>query len=487
MKGLAPIRILSCLPDRQFVNCIKYLQLFGGKYREDYINLIEYYKENKDLLRKEKSPNVHAITQVALKKEMGKNQASQYNSELRKLMEQFLVLTQIRENKNRLSVKGQLLFLDLATIDYDLFLNKTTLLEKHYEQKLTLNEKDHFELFKINESIFFHPNTDRSKLPKPYLADANIHLDMAYLLSKLKIVLEQKLRSQIYKESYSNEEIDIVLQLAELYKSHPAVNIYCQLIDTFDQRFDQSLFKQLKGQFILSVDNLNIFDRKNIISKLIYLASYSYERGDLSLLDSIFSLYKIQDQLNLIIHKGKVHAIVFLNHFILGLHLKKYDWTSYYMQKYVQYIPPEVKKNTLTLISAYESYYRFDVEQTENYIAQLQKAGKFNLFIELRFRIIKLWVVIERLKRQENQFSYLEDQINAFRQFLKYNKLMDENKKTTFFNMLKGVSLLSLIIETPPSREKDLHIQEMSTLLKHGVEIFSRQWLSEQFLSIQKK
>lgn len=484
MPHSALLQIIKLIPDGKISACKKYIDYAGGKHRKVYRKMLDHHwKHRPHFSSEELEPNRLAeqffdgnIRELHVR-----------STQMKKIIEQFLVVQMLREPKNELHPRGQLLLLEHVHPDYQLFQNRSLQLVNQLKEQRPVPTKVFNDLHRINAELFYHPGTDRFNGDIPYLEEAAAHLDIYFLISKLRLILENRHRRRIHQGIAPLESVLETLALAEHYHQVPAIELYLDLIEAFEGEFSTEAFCRIKDRYQENFDLLQEFEQKNVLNKLFYLANTAYERGRMAFNRERLSLYKFGDEKGLFLHKDMMSPITYVNIVLLALSLHDFKWADSVRDRYKEVLPEHERSGYVELIKAYEAYFKSEPEIASGILGSLRNKGGLNFFIDLHTRILLIWTGFDTLDPQATDPVYLNYQIDNLIAFIKNRSELHPNRKEAFLNMAKAMRKLKRLKLERDTAMIARRSGRLRRFLEETEQVFSRPWLLKQLESFERR
>ncbi len=394
-------------------------------------------------------------------------------SQLKKIADQFLVVSNIRLPKNNLAQAGQILLLESLALNPRLFKKCAKNILGQIGKKVVKTTRDYHDAYQCNNGIFLHHNTEKYQSIVPSLADANRNLDLFYLIAKLRLIVDIYHRSQIHPpEDYLVGE-ELILKLADHYREIPIVDLYLQLIPLL-QKPEKGAFRRINRFCKDNIDRFESIDQQIGIAKLIHLGNYLYEKGDLSMEAELFQLYMFADEKDLMLHGGAISSITYINIVQMGFRLGEWVQTDDFIHRHFTHLLPGEKESMGALSNLYRLYYQKNYHKAWDHVMQMPSKQHFTN--DLRWRTLTIQIFYE-LPGQEFNLGH---RLRSLEKFVKYHNKWSENRKLIINAYLKFTRRL-LKRRTEQELDGNLAITELlrTEILTAG-RLLCRAWLLQK-------
>lgn len=289
----------------------------------------------------------------------------------------------------------------------------------------------YFEEMQLSYEDYFYVKTEKIKIVKPSINQANEQLDIFYLAAKLKYLCEIHSRENILGETGLEEDILLNPMPTISQKIPPYCDIYqryLRLIQFKDLATFEHLYKILP-------ENLAIFEKQEQLVLLTYLInflSHQIKLGKNTLLESTLKLHQIGLKNKIFIDNGYIDVAIYTNIVDIASKLGKYQWTREFIEEWSSFLLEDLKEETITIAEGILNF------EKGNYTWVIEQLGGKNfqiLFYNLRARGLRVLALLE-LK----EYNQVVTDIQAFNQFLRRNETLGTlniQSHKTFLSIVK--------------------------------------------------
>ncbi|MEM7103684.1 MAG: hypothetical protein AAF502_11170 [Bacteroidota bacterium] len=325
---------------------------------------------------------------------------------------------------------------------------------------------------RLNKMIYEHPSTGKLKSEILSLKETVVNLDHYYLYNRLKYNCEMLNRGKILGQEYEEENLDKILPLLPENTS-PIFEILTRSAQTVRKVNDENYYR-LKEIFFENLSQIQPIERNDLFIYLTNYASHRIHQGaGIEFLREVFELYKLGLQERLVIPNNRIDESIFLNIIDLSCRLDEYDWARNFIEDFKQYLNPNSRESTrkLGLAKIY-----FSEDNYESTLELLIKVEFKNVYYSLVAKGLMLRSYYELSGYDVLFFDFCE----AFSKFLHRNKIISEDYKKAYLNLIRFSKLLYKAKTTqkltkPQLLEEYKNIQNMA----------SRKWISQKLDSIK--
>ena len=290
------------------------------------------------------------------------------------------------------------------------------------------------------------------------------NLNTFFFISSLKFFqyfLNQK-NFVIKAEGYPDFMNDVLKYLKSHteYLNAPVLKIYFYLVMLLTEKDDKYFF-ELKKILFEDKDDLSYTEKFNLIVVLRNYAQQKHHEGNNEFIEIVFDILNFSIEKNLLtpLPGGKyINELRFMNIVWSGLTAKKFGWVRDFMKKHINKIEPDKRQYVLAYNTA-----KMEVE-LGNYHEALEKLGKSgpvkNIFYKAAIKQLTLMIYYEL-----QWFIPMTDLLDAYRHFIRTDKLLPNIYKTQCNSFINCLSRLLKIIESTENKSFELSelISELRT------------------------
>jgi len=381
---------------------------------------------NHDDLRKE------CIYKIAFPREKYDEKKLGYlMSDIQRLIDKFLAYSEFIEHPIQHEY-----YLMSSYIDYGL--------DKHFSKTMKdaqqLQKENHFRdadyyynefLLESLKNIYF--DKQRKHAYDESLQKAIDNLDLYYLAQKLKYSCELFNRKNIVAADYKLRLLDeIMVYLKDKdFEEAPAVAIYYLILMTLTDSDNETHFKKLKE--LLKIHGIK-FPPLEARDMYQYAQNYCIRRinsGKQEYLDELFQLYQTTLDTKIAFDGKYISPWTYKNVVGVALRVEKYKWVEKFIFEYKEHLAPAMRENAFAFNLA--SFY-FNKGDFNKALELLRNVEFTDIIYSLDSKAMLLRIYYE-LKEIDPLWSLLE----AFQVYLRRNKLISDNQKTIYQNLIHFV------------------------------------------------
>jgi hypothetical protein len=227
-----------------------------------------------------------------------------------------------------------------------------------------------------------------------------------------------------------------VLENPNRYQSEPDIEVY-RLVLLMLRSDDATGYQATKNYLFAQAGQFAFGELQNIFNYLQNFCVSQINRGQEGYLSELFQLYQYQLEHGLLFDEGILHEWHYKNLVAVGIRLREMDWVRRFIEDYKSRLQPAIAENAYCFNLA--SYY-FDQCQLDQVLELLTRVEYTDPNYQLESKVLLLRTYFD-LEEYEALFSLTD----SFRQLLQRNKLLSENRKLGYFNLLKFTKSLARI------------------------------------------
>lgn len=446
---------------------------------ETALELFQYIRRYYPELENPRLHRKHAYAKLYPGEKLNERRLQNQMSKLKKLMEEFVMLEQLREDEG---AQERLLINALyERLPYQDFAESIKKRMSKLEEGTIRDSAFFQEMLWLREELYYHPDQSKYEVEANTLPDMLQDLDQFYTLVKYRYITDMNVRKEVLNEITQNHRPSGP-DLEKLKQRNALILLYHQL------------YKLQKGA--LSVDDLSVAitafpmllptvaekEKSFLLSCFINSTATHHNKGHEGYAELLLKLYKMADAENLILYRGKMQASTFLNIVSFGSGQGELDWVTKFIDKYRRYLPPEEQKDILNLGWGYWYFHYSKSNQPKNYY--LNKAHEYlsqipysDLGIDLRLRSLQLRVFFELELLSGNEAVFF-DFSYAFERWLQRNDTLSKERTNAYIQYIRYARKLGKIYQKGNIDRKKL--ARLKREIQANTEVVSKKWLLEQ-------
>lgn len=317
----------------------------------------------------------------------------------------------------------------------------------------------------------------------PFLQEQNDHLDLGYLVEKLRIACDMHSRNTIIQATYDCHFLPDIKRLIlndDRYLAHPTIKTYWHCLKMLEQqqKEDYQIFKDL-----LQVHH-PCFSKGELRTLYQYGLNYSIKKinsGDSAFYQEIFGLYQIMLEKELLLVGNQLSQWSFKNIVTTSIRLKAFDWTAQFIDQFQHKLAPEDQFNAMSYNLAALAYAQAD------YLAALQHLQHVE-FTDSSYHLGAKIIQLKSYYELEEEEAFLS-LIAAFRKYIKRNKQISAYRKAAnahFIQLAKELFQLKIKVKLQ-DKGALRHWRQIRLKLDETAPIANKDWLEKNIRSFARQ
>ncbi len=341
-------------------------------------------------------------------------------------------------------------------------------LKKEREYKL-ISEETYDSDYEFEKIWHQYVSETTERQIQPNIEELDKKLDTLYLYKKLKYVCDALNRRKIFKKSFTIRFIDVIIHadsFKEILNTNKGIfmyyNIY-QLLSTNHELYFNVIQEKIK-------DSWNEFEKRELKDIFSYLQNFCIQqinKGNVEYLQTLFSLYTLQLEKNIIIQDNAMYLFDFKNIATLGIRLKQYEWVEEFTEKYVHLIPKESRQSAASF--NYARIY-FAQKKFKKVLKELLQVQFSDIYYELGARVLIIKVYME-----QDDLPLAETSITSFKSYINRDKNISTSQKEIYMNFLTHTLWLAKYSQNHTLLRKKFE------LFKQTPNITEKDWLQSKY------
>lgn len=263
------------------------------------------------------------------------------------------------------------------------------------------------------------------------------------------------------------------------FEGNPSCRIYKQLI-LLELTRDEKEYRKLLSLKEKYSDNIPKQDMEYILLFINLFAVYRIKLGDESYYKDRFQSYKETVERNFIPPKNYLF-INFISTYTSACMANEYEWAEDFMSRSQKDITPkEEKANSLNYCKAFLAYRMKEFDKALEYLA------KTNFKLYLMKVMVKSYSV--RIYYEQNMYEQVLSAIDAFRHYLKSEKIIAEEQKTAHYDFLKHLTDLTMLKIEGVKKNNDANLSFVRKQIKEmqSNPLGAKNWLIKKINELVK-
>lgn len=397
-------------------------------------------------------------------------------SDLMKLAEEFLILIHNRSEPflnhyyllKELTNRKQPVLFNMNLRDAETLLKKAEIRDEiHYQHKFLIEDERRRNVVVNSSRILYKEDNLNSQA-------ANLHIQ--HLIENIKlyaIMLNQKKFTHDHNFDFTFFEIIIeyVRSNYEKFRDIPYIKAFYNCVMIFKTE-ENIYFSELKKIVEKNYKVFSLTDRKNLFIVLTAHVNSKIRKGDFSLLEERFELYRE------FIRTGAYYeGNSFMAHYIYSaaalsaVEINKTDWAEKFINKYKPQLHEDFRDNTFNYCMSVLNLYKSDYGISMEYLSKVK-----TIDIAYRNNVNILLLKIYFCQRQTDSLYSL---IDSYRHFLKRSSKIRKEDAEFNNNFLKYLKKVYQILVSE-NKFKKYDLTKIKNELEATNNISSKKWILDQ-------
>lgn len=352
-------------------------------------------------------------------------------SDMQKLIDKFLAYNELMEHP----VQHEY-YLMTSYIDYglDKHFSKTMKDAQQAQKENHYRDADYFYnefLLEALNNVYF--DKQRKHAYDESLQRAIDNLDLYYLAQKLKYSCELFNRKNIVAADYRLRLLDEILVYLKdkVFEEAPAVAIYHQILMTLTDKENERHYKKLNELLREHGGKFPVLEARDMY---LYAQNYCIKQinsGNQSYLNELFHLYKTMLDKKIAFDGKYITPWTYKNIVGVALRVEEYKWVEKFIHEFKEHLAPEMRENAFAFNLA--SFY-FNKGNFNKALELLRNVEFTDIVYSLDSKAMLL-----RIYYELNAIDPLLSLLDSFQVYLRRNKLISDNQKTIYQNLVHFV------------------------------------------------
>lgn len=309
----------------------------------------------------------------------------------------------------------------------------------------------HQYLLYLKELIFYHPQNKahhqlKSSDPLEELTD---HLDISYLILKLRYETDLNIRKQTVRE-----EIVTLVPFDQVgsparnkYGRHLIIRLYLTLLGFQTSDLPPEPEEFAAGLELLEENIPLIGDRESgfMLNVMLNTAIKFQNEGHKAYVSLAADLYVLAEQQNWLLHQNRIQTGVFLNAAFLGSRVGKFEWTKKFIKSYQRHLEKKYRADVTKLSRAAVAYYQSKHakgRQRHEYLLEALgislKIKYLGLGFDLRLRALNLRITFDDHVFHQGDAASFQREAKNFEKYLNDHKAdMSPGKRRNYLRFVQ--------------------------------------------------
>ncbi len=425
--------ILHSLTTKEFRHFMEFLQSPMVNKNEKYIRLLKYLKPFHPNYLHKKLTKETIFKAVYGKTPYHDQTFRLLMSESTRLLQKCMVYHQVLQDEFQQKIYWSDFLQRKSNIE-DLieFLEKKSMLSTNF-----IHENTYKENMIWNEKKYHYITQHAPRNQEGNLQSLIQALDGYYVLKKLKVYCEGLNRKNIVSVEYQDPLSEILFSqlplIQTLFKANTLIIVYTYILQML-QTNDEEYFNKTYAYTQQNISTIHPSELKDIFSFLQNYCIKQSNAGNLEYLKTLFSIYKILLQKEIIVEDGQIPMYDFKNIATVALRLGEFSFVQEFTETYKNGLPEAFKQSAVAYNMARLFFYQKKYREALKY---LQHVSYADVYYELGCRSLLLKIYYE----QEDAL-FFDHSITSFKNYLLREKQISPQQLSIYKNFVSTIALL---------------------------------------------
>lgn len=414
---------------------------------------------------------------------------STFRSLVRSLMislEDFLLIENIKNNKRGREVSLTKIYHDLKI--YDITVKKLDEFRASLENQKHGDLSTHYLYMYDYEILSYNLFDSKNKILHEAEADntftlinnANNYLTLYYFIEVVSNYVNYRIQQQMFNKH--TESLDVMLTTSDLkrldvmykFTEHEyAYLLYKYLFLLFSDKSGKSNFIQYKSLLLENAAKLSTKELLHHNNTLITFCIINKSRIP-ELADELWKLYGfyLKKELYLADSSHYLDSYMFRSIIFLGLKLGYYSDVKDVVEKFSYKLNPEDITNLKDLGYSYYYYYTGDFRKAKEYAGKV-KLNDYAYKYDMKNLLVKIHF-------EEGAFEQLNSILKCYKEFLRNDKLLNDDIKQSFKHFIFYTEHLAKEIDSGNKQELSYLLDK----LNKAQNVYSKDWLAKMYKAV---
>ncbi len=466
------IQILHTLSKKEIRDLKKWLRSPFHNQREDVIDLFDYCFTRDYLEREEKLVKEVVFEKIFPNEEYDDAKIRQTIYFFTKSLEAFLIYNELSKDDTYNDILLAKTYKERKLFKYvDRTLNS---IERKFEKPIPIGGKYYWNkyLFEYEKySVYTETKPISEKIAQ--LQSTVNSLDHFFMVEQLRNVCSLLLNTE---KAYSKDVAPLLEEISNIvdegvHQDSPMLMIYYSLFKVLKTKDDEQFFL-LKKHLLFFINRFSFKEKKDMILIVLNYCINKMNRGDKKYIREAFELNKLGLKEDIFINNELLDPYTFRNITSIALHLKEFDWTEKFINKYSNFLHKKYK-NSFSNFGLGSLYF-----MTKDYKKSMQHLAMYehdDIMLNLNSKSMLL-----RMYYELDELNALESLLESFKAYLKRKKGISETYVLVYGNLIKYTKKLVRVNPYDKQKKEKLHKEILD-----AKPMINKEWFLEQLQAMK--
>jgi hypothetical protein len=438
--------------------------------REDVIELYDYIYHHRDLEDRNALKKEEVFKVLFPKKKFDADQIDYIMSFLLKLIEQFLMIESLMQDKIQAQMRLSASYLERRL---DKHFNQAWRYANRLQKQQPLRDSNYFRRAYHLEYQRYSYSAGKKRNEAKNLQQLTDSFDAYFIAERLKQACLMLAHKAVYKTEYSMELPNQLLAYLQNHldwlEQYPALGLYYYYyatLNTENLEDSEESFQKFKDLFFNSITAL---PEDEIADLYLFSINYCIRRsntGSPEYIRQLLDFYKLGLENDILIKQGRLSPSSFKNISKAAMKIEDYEWTYQFIEKYQHYLSPEHREAYVHYAWGEYYYKKSDYQEAMLHLQQIEHS---DIFMNLSARVILMKIYYEL-----SEIDALEALINSMKAYLSRKIQLGYHRQ----NYKNIVSLMRKLMMHNPYSKKE--VAKLRKAVEEETPLTEKKWFLEQ-------
>lgn len=438
--------------------------------REDVIELYDYIYHHRDLEDREALRKEATFLALFPNKKYDADQIDYLMSFLLKVVEQFLMVQSLLEDKIEAQIR---LSESYRQLRLDKHFNQSWRYASRLQIQQPMRDSNYYRRAYHLEYQRYSFSAKQKRNESKNLQQLTDSFDAYFMAERIKQACLMLAHKAVYKTEYSmelpNQLVGYLEKQLELLEAYPSLGLYYYYYNTLSAEkleATDSSFQQFKNLFFNTISAL---PEAEITDLYLFSINYCIRRsntGSPEYVQELLDFYKLGLEKGILIKQGRLSPSTFKNISKAAMKIEDYEWTYEFIKKYQKYLSLDHREAYVHYAWG-EYYYR--KSEYEEAMLHLQQIEHSDIFMNLSARVILMKIYYELA-----EIDALEALINSMKAYLSRKAQLGYHRQ----NYKNIVSYMRKLMMHNPYSKKE--VEKLQKAVEKESPLTEKKWFLEQ-------
>lgn len=311
-------------------------------------------------------------------------------------------------------------------------------IKEHNSQKSTTDISGLEHRVHLSELMHQYEATYQNRNEQQELQQLSDKLDDYYLTKKIKYCCEMLNRATILGITY---HIPVLPYLLQYLNNHPPqlplLRIYYCILFTITENENEQHYLNLKN-LLVHRSSFTLRENKDIFAFAQNYCIRKLNTGKLEYLKELFEIYQTTLEERIIFDNNTLSHADFKNICAVAIRLHELKWVEVFINSYQKHLPSDLRHNSVSYNLARLYFAKRKYKEAIRLLTTVEFTDAF-YHLDSKALLLKIYF-------ETQSYDSLYALLNAFKIYVKRNKLLSTYQQTIYTNMINKTRLLTQLM-----------------------------------------